>query len=107
MAARKPKIGKVKQGEILTSGSAGLPLDVKSIALICGLGLVAGWGASLFLGGSGLLRYLVTGVLGACLAEIVSRLSGWRLVVGPPLLSCIASATLGAAGVILLARLLA
>jgi uncharacterized membrane protein YeaQ/YmgE (transglycosylase-associated protein family) len=107
MAARKTRVNEVKQGEILTSRSGNLPLDLKSIALLCGLGLAAGWFASLFLGGSGLLRYLVTGVLGAYVAEIVTHVSGWRLVVGPPLLSRIISATLGAAAVILLARLLA
>ena len=45
-------------------------LDKQALAAQVGIGLVAGWLASWLVGGSGLIRYAVTGMIGSLLVAI-------------------------------------
>ena len=71
------------------------------------MGLVAGWLASFIVGGGGLVRYLITGVLGAFVGGFVLSALGITLGIGNPLVAQIVTAMIGAIVVILLARLIA
>ncbi len=46
------------------------------------VGIVAGWLASLVVGGGGVLRYLITGVLGAFVGGWLFASAGWKLNLG-------------------------
>jgi uncharacterized membrane protein YeaQ/YmgE (transglycosylase-associated protein family) len=92
--------------EIIAPGRLA-PAEWKAIAATAIVGLSGGWLASVIVGGSGLLRYLVTGVLGAFLGTLILRLSGWHITVGHPLFDRVLVAALGAVLVVVLARLIA
>lgn len=92
--------------EIISPGRLA-PSEWKAIAATAAVGLSGGWLASMIIGGSGLLRYLVTGVLGAFLGGLIMRETGWRLTVGHPVLDRILVAAIGAMLVVLLAKMLA
>lgn len=79
----------------------------KEILVTLAIGIVAGWLASLVVGGAGLLRYLITGVIGAFVGTFVFNLLGIRLRLGSPLAEQILTAAVGAAIVVLLARIIA
>jgi uncharacterized membrane protein YeaQ/YmgE (transglycosylase-associated protein family) len=81
--------------------------DLTAILLFLGIGLVAGWLASLLLGGGGLVRNLVVGVLGALVGGWLLAAAGVTLPVGNPLVSQVITATIGAIVVILIARVIA
>ena len=71
------------------------------------IGLVAGWLASLLLGGGGLVRNLIVGVIGAFVGGWLLSVAGISLPIGNALLSQIVTATIGAIAVILVARVIA
>lgn len=81
--------------------------DIQSLVVICLIGIVAGFLASVVVGGGGLLRYLVTGVVGAFVGGYVLRALGVDLGIRSALVSQIVTATIGAIVVVLLARLIA
>lgn len=70
------------------------------------IGLVAGWLASLVVGGGGLIRYLISGVLGAFVGGYVLNALGVTLGIRNPLANQIVTSTIGAIIVVLVARLL-
>ncbi len=78
---RKPKepdtIVPDEQVEILPRGR-GLVLDWRVIAPTVALGTVTGFAASLVVGGGGLLRHAVVGLLGMLVGQGLVRLTGWR-----------------------------
>lgn len=77
-------------------------------AFILGVGLVAGFLASLLVGGGGgIVGYLIKGVLGAFVGSFVLELAGIDLGIRNEVGRQIATATIGAVIVVLLARLLA
>ena len=82
-------------------------LDKQALAAQVGLGLVAGWLASWLVGGSGLLRYALTGMIGSFLGGIFLDRLGLDLGLRSEVARRITTATLGAVLVILAARLLA
>jgi uncharacterized membrane protein YeaQ/YmgE (transglycosylase-associated protein family) len=86
---------------------ARLPVDWRPLVATALVGMAGGWVASLLVGGSGLLRYLVTGVIGALAAEHVSEKLGWRISVGHAWLDKVLVAALGAIAIVLLARWIA
>jgi uncharacterized membrane protein YeaQ/YmgE (transglycosylase-associated protein family) len=92
--------------EILSPGR-GLVLDWRVIAPTVALGTVAGFVASLIVGGGGLLRHAVVGVLGMLVGQGLVRLTGWRVSTGNRLLDEGAMAVIGAILVVLLARFIA
>lgn len=72
-----------------------------------GIGLVAGWLASFIVGGGGLLRYIVTGVIGSFVGGFLFNALGVRLGLGSALAEQILVAAVGAIVVVLLARMIA
>ncbi len=85
----------------------GLPNDITPLLVFLAIGLVAGWLASLVLGGGGLLRNLIVGVIGSFVGGYVLNLAGIRLPIDNPWVSSIVTATIGALLVILVARVVA
>ena len=77
------------------------------LLIFLAIGLVAGWLAGLLLGGGGLIRNLVVGVIGAYVGKFVVQLANLNIGLGSPLLDQIAVATIGAIVVVLIARLIA
>ena len=70
------------------------------------IGLVAGFLASLLVGGSGLVRYLISGVIGAFVGGYALSLAGINLGIKNPLVSQIVTATIGAVIVLIVAKLI-
>jgi len=80
--------------------------EVTSLVIFLLTGLVAGWIASLILGGKGLVRYLVVGVIGALVGGYVLKLAHTSL----PLegwLNDLVTAVIGSIIVIIIARIVA
>jgi len=80
--------------------------DITALLIFLGIGLVAGWLASLLLGGGGLIRNLIVGVIGAFVGGWLLSAVGVTLPVGNALLSQIITATIGAIVVIIVARVI-
>ena len=81
-------------------------LDKRAIATQVGIGITAGWLASWLVGGSGLLQYVVTGLAGSLIGAILLERFGIDLGIRNQTASRIASATIGAVVIVLLARLI-
>jgi len=92
--------------EILPPGQ-GLTVDWRALAPTIALGTVTGFVASLIVGGGGLVRHAVVGVLGVLVGQGLVRLTGWRVRTGHALLDEAAMAVIGAILVVLLARFIA
>lgn len=82
-------------------------IDKQALAAQVGIGLVAGWLASWIVGGSGLLRYVLTGMVGSFVGGFLLERLGIDLGLRSELTRRIVTATIGAVLVILAARLLA
>ena len=83
-----------------------MTVDLTALLIFLAIGLVAGWLASLILGGGGLVRNLIVGVLGAFVGGWLLSAAGISLPVGNVLVSQIITATIGAIVVILIARVI-
>jgi uncharacterized membrane protein YeaQ/YmgE (transglycosylase-associated protein family) len=81
-------------------------IDPKSLIIFLAIGIVAGWLASKIVGGDGLARYLITGVIGAFVGGYLLSALNVNLGIGGPLASQIVTSTIGAIVVVLLARLI-
>lgn len=81
-------------------------MDTRAIAITLIIGAVAGFLASFLVGGGGLIQYLVSGVLGAFVGSWLLGTLGVSLGIANPLLSQIATSTIGAIVVVLIARLI-
>lgn len=80
---------------------------VQDLIVLALIGLVAGYLAHVVLGGgSGLLRYLISGLIGAIVGPFLLGLAKIDLKIGNPLVTQIAVATIGAIAVVLLAKLI-
>lgn len=82
-------------------------MDARALLIMLGIGLVAGWLASFIVGGGGLLRYIVTGVIGSFVGGFLFNALGVRLGLGNALAEQILVAAVGAIVVVLLARMIA
>jgi uncharacterized membrane protein YeaQ/YmgE (transglycosylase-associated protein family) len=71
------------------------------------IGIIAGFLASLVVGGSGLVTYLITGIIGAFVGGYLLKALNIDLHIGSPLVSQIITAAIGAIIVVILARLIA
>jgi uncharacterized membrane protein YeaQ/YmgE (transglycosylase-associated protein family) len=72
------------------------------------IGIIAGWLASVVVGGGGgLLRYLITGLIGAFVGGFVFNAAGWKLNLGNEWVEQVVVAAIGAIIVVILARLIA
>lgn len=82
--------------------------DVQSLLIMAGIGIVAGFLASLIVGGGGgLIWYLVVGLLGAFIGGLLLGAFDIKLGIRNELASQVVTATIGAIVVIVLARLIA
>ena len=81
-------------------------LDKRAIAVQVGVGVVAGWLASWLVGGSGLLQYVITGLAGSLIGGFLLERFGMDLGIRNQTASRVATATVGAMIVVLLARLI-
>jgi uncharacterized membrane protein YeaQ/YmgE (transglycosylase-associated protein family) len=71
------------------------------------VGLIAGWLASLFVGGpANVLGYLIAGLVGGLVGSWLFNAMGWRLNLGNDIVEAIVTSAIGAAIVVLLAKLL-
>lgn len=78
-----------------------------ALAVWAVIGLVAGWLASLFLGGKGLIRYIIIGMIGSVVGGYLVTLTGIHLPIGNYWVREILVAAIGAAIVIIVARMIA
>lgn len=81
--------------------------NARSIVIFLVIGLVAGWLASLIVGGGGLLTYMVSGVLGAFVGGYLLSALKINLPIRNVWVSQILTATVGAIIVVIVARLIA
>ena len=79
----------------------------QEIWIFLAIGLVAGTLAGLVLGGGGLLRNLIVGVIGAFVGGWLLNAAGISLPIGNIWISQIITATIGAVVVIVVARVIA
>ncbi|ASP32893.1 GlsB/YeaQ/YmgE family stress response membrane protein [Labrenzia sp. VG12] len=82
-------------------------MDIKAILVWVAIGILAGWLASIVVGGGGLVRYLATGLIGAFVGGFLFKLVGINLNLGNVWVNEIVVAAIGAIVVVLLARLIA
>lgn len=82
-------------------------MDMRSLVIAIVIGLVAGWLASIVVGGGGLIRYIITGLIGSFVGSYLLGALGIDLGIGNPLVSQIVTAAIGAIVVVLLARMIA
>jgi uncharacterized membrane protein YeaQ/YmgE (transglycosylase-associated protein family) len=81
--------------------------DLQSLLVMAGIGIVAGFLASLIVGGGGgLIWYLVVGLIGAFVGGWLLGAFDLNLGIQNPLASQVLTATIGAIVVIVLARLI-
>lgn len=84
-----------------------MKVDTQTLVIMAVIGIIAGFLASLLVGGSGLVRYLVTGVIGSFVGGFLLNAVGVNLGIRSALLSQIATSTIGAIVVVVLARIIA
>jgi len=82
-------------------------MNAQQLIIIAVVGIVAGWLASLFVGGpSSIIGYLVTGIVGAFVGGWVFSAAGWKLNIGNEMVETIATSAIGAIIVVILARII-
>lgn len=82
-------------------------MDIKALAVFLVIGLIAGFLASLVVGGGGLVYYLIIGVIGAFVGGILLNAVGLRIATGNPIINQIVTSAIGAIVVVVIARLVA
>ncbi len=82
-------------------------MNAQQLIIMAVVGIVAGWLASLFVGGpSGILAYLVTGIIGAFVGSWIFNAAGWKLNLGSEMIDWIVTSAIGAIVVVILARII-
>jgi uncharacterized membrane protein YeaQ/YmgE (transglycosylase-associated protein family) len=82
-------------------------MNPQSLVIAVVIGAVAGWLASFVMGGGGLVRYIITGIIGSFVGSFLLSALNINLPIGNPMASQIITATIGAIVVVFLARLIA
>jgi uncharacterized membrane protein YeaQ/YmgE (transglycosylase-associated protein family) len=82
-------------------------MNTQQLVIMAVVGIIAGWLASLVVGGGGILRYLITGILGAFVGGWLFSAAGWKLNLGSEIVDQIVTSAIGAIILVLLARLIA
>jgi uncharacterized membrane protein YeaQ/YmgE (transglycosylase-associated protein family) len=82
-------------------------MNAQQLIIMAVIGIVAGWLASLVVGGGGLLRYLITGLIGSFVGGFIFSAAGWKLNLGSPVVDQIVVSAIGAIIVVILARAIA
>lgn len=80
--------------------------NTRALIVLALIGILAGYLASVVVGGGGLLRYLITGLLGSFVGGYALNALGVNLGIKNRFISMIVTATIGAILVVLLARLI-
>jgi uncharacterized membrane protein YeaQ/YmgE (transglycosylase-associated protein family) len=84
-----------------------MTLNPQQLIIWLVVGLIAGWLANLVVGGpTGLLGYLIAGLIGGFVGSWLFNTLGWKLNLGNDMVEWIITSAIGAAIVILLAKLL-
>ena len=82
-------------------------MNTQQIIIVVVVGIVAGWLASLVVGGpSSLIGYLVTGIIGAFVGSFVFGAAGWKINLGSELVVSVVVSAIGAIIVIIVAKLI-
>ena len=81
-------------------------MDKRALIIWAIIGIIAGYLASILVGGTGLIRYLLTGVAGAFVGGIIAQTFNLRIRLGHHLLDQIAIATMGAVVVVILTSII-
>ena len=82
-------------------------MNTQQIIITVIVGIVAGWLASVFVGGpSSLIGYLLTGLIGAFVGNFVLGAVGWKPNVGNDMADWIITSAIGAIIVVILAKLI-
>jgi uncharacterized membrane protein YeaQ/YmgE (transglycosylase-associated protein family) len=82
-------------------------MNTQQLIITAVVGIVAGWLASILVGGpSSLIGYLITGLIGAFVGNIVLGAVGWKPNLGSELVDSIATSAIGAIIVVILAKLI-
>lgn len=81
-------------------------MDTRSLLIFLGIGILAGFLASLIVGGGGLVTYLVSGVIGSFVGGYLFSALNINLGIRNDLVRQIVTSTVGAIIVLLVARLL-
>ncbi|WEJ56795.1 GlsB/YeaQ/YmgE family stress response membrane protein [Devosia sp. FJ2-5-3] len=84
-----------------------MSIGTQELLIFLAIGLVAGWIAGLLLGGGGLIRNLIVGVIGSFVGGWLLSAVGVSLPIDNVMISQIITATIGAIVVIALARIIA
>ena len=82
-------------------------MDLRALLVFLAMGLIAGFLASFIVGGGGIIRYVITGIIGAFVGGFLFQAVGINLGIAKPLISQVVTSTIGAIIVVLLARLIA
>jgi uncharacterized membrane protein YeaQ/YmgE (transglycosylase-associated protein family) len=82
-------------------------VDAKGVAVFLGVGFAAGWLASLLVGGGGLIRNIIIGVLGSFVGGFLLNALNVKIGISNPLLNQIVTGAIGAIVVVMVARILA
>lgn len=82
-------------------------MDTNALITWAAIGLVAGFLASLIVGGGGLVTYLITGLIGAFVGGFLAQTFNISPNLGHPIANQIVVATAGAIIVVILARIIA
>jgi uncharacterized membrane protein YeaQ/YmgE (transglycosylase-associated protein family) len=82
-------------------------MSTNSLIVWIVVGLVAGWLASFVVGGGGLIRYLVSGLLGSFVGVMLLHWTGINVPIAHPIVRDIVVSTIGAIVLILAARVIA
>ncbi len=82
-------------------------MDGRNLVIMLFIGIVAGWLASFIVGGGGLIRYLITGLIGSFAGGFLFKQFGISLGIHNEIVREIVVATIGAVLVVLAARLIA
>lgn len=81
-------------------------MNAQQLIIMAVVGIVAGWLASLFVGGpSGILAYLITGIIGAFVGGWLFNAAGWKLNLGNDMVEWVVTSAIGAIIVVILAKI--
>ncbi|MEM0905866.1 MAG: GlsB/YeaQ/YmgE family stress response membrane protein [Pseudomonadota bacterium] len=80
-------------------------MSTRAVITFLVVGLIAGWLASLVVGGGGIITYLVSGVIGAFVGPFVFKILKWELKIGGPLVTQTLVSAVGAMVVVIIARI--
>ena len=81
-------------------------MDQKNIIIALLMGLLAGWLASFVVGGGGIVQYLISGVLGSFVGSYALNKAGLNMGIQNEIGRDVATATIGAVIVMIIANVL-